>query len=99
MVRNNEMYKLINALISAGIPFEVGPDVCDTVQIWYPNRANSEADVVCHKYSSGGAEGLLEVMGSLSYQQDDNVEGYLTAEVVFQRMVLEDCRHKLRKGV
>ena len=87
-----EMYKLINLLISAKIPFEVG-DCFGTPQVRYPSTENCVCDAICHGGSYGHEEGLLEIMG-LAADPDDDVEGWLTAEEVFKR-ISED--HKRRE--
>lgn len=78
-----EMYKLINLLIKAKIPFEVTENM-DTPQVWYPSKESHICDAICHSGSYGHEQGLLEIMG-LTIDSDD-VEGYLTAEEVFERI-------------
>lgn len=39
-------------------------------------------DAICHRYSYGHEEGLLEVMGLPSLCTDDSVCGWLTAEEI-----------------
>lgn len=78
-----EMYKLINLLIKAKIPFEVSENM-DTPQVWYPSKKNHVCDAICHKWSSGHEKGLLEIKGLTTDSED--VEGYLTAEEVFERI-------------
>ena len=44
-------------------------------------------DAICHRYSYGGPEGLLEIMGCIVRSDcDDDVEGFLTAEDVLARL-------------
>ena len=44
-------------------------------------------DAICHDFSYGHEEGLLEIMGSLVREDiGDEVEGWLTAEAVIERM-------------
>ena len=83
----NEMTTLIDRLISANIPFELTTDCCGNKngQLWYPSCENNVCDVICHEYSYGGKEGLLEIMG-LSDDEEDDVTGWLTAENVFARI-------------
>lgn len=78
-----EMYKLINLLIKAKIPFEV-TEMVDTPQVWYPSEDICICDVICHSGSYGHEKGLLEIMGLTA--DSDDVEGYLTAEEVFERI-------------
>lgn len=81
-----EMAVLIQKLKEANIPFELTTDAVGNPnnQVWYPNRQNKICDVICHKYSYGGEEGLLEIMGLTD--NEDGVEGYLTADEVFSRI-------------
>ena len=89
-----QMATLAEKLTQAGIPFEtvyMNKDLYSRAgesvpQIWYPNRKKNVCDVICHKYSYGGDRGLLEIMGLVSEECDDDVEGYLTAEEVFKRI-------------
>lgn len=79
-----ESANLVRLLVAAGIPHEVRT-IYDGVQIFYPNLF-PVGDVVCHNFSYGGKYGLLEVMGvGVSEEAGDSVEGYLTAETVFDR--------------
>lgn len=43
-------------------------------------------DAVCHDYSYGHEEGLLEIMGILVADFEDDVEGYLTADEILYRL-------------
>ena len=79
-----EMYKLINLLISAKIPFEV-VELYDMPYVCYPSAENCICDAVCHGDSYGHEQGLLEIMG-LNTDPTDDVEGWLTAEEVFKRI-------------
>ena len=79
-----ESANLVRLLVAAGIPHEVRT-IYDGVQILYPNLF-PVGDVVCHNFSYGGRYGLLEAMGvGVSEEAGDSVEGYLTAETVFDR--------------
>lgn len=61
--------------------------IFDGWQIQFLNPANGFiiSDVVCHRYSYGGLSGLLEQQGLLPEYVDDDIEGWLTAEKVFER--------------
>lgn len=87
-----EMYKLINLLISAKIPFEV-VELYDTPQVCYPSNSSRICDVVCHSGSYGHEQGLLEIMG-LNIDTTDDVEGWLTADEVFKRISQDYERNK-----
>ena len=82
-----EIERLVGMLTNADIPFEVTVDVMGNSnnQIWYPNFEKHICDVICHEYSYGGKDGYLEIMG-LSDNEYDDVEGWLTAEQVFERI-------------
>ena len=77
---------LANMLFDHNIPFEVTTDAegNENNQIWYPSREKSVCDVICHKYSYGYECGLLEMMGLTT--TEDDVDGYLTPEDVFERI-------------
>lgn len=80
-----ESANLVRLLVAAGVPHEVRT-IYDGVQICYPNLDRSVGDVVCHNFSYGGKYGLLEIMGvGVSEDVWDSVEGWLTAETVFDR--------------
>ena len=81
----SEMITLIDKLQSVGIPHEVvRQDLFDSIQVCYPSREHCICDAICHQYSYGGKEGLLEIMGLAD--TEDGVEGWLTADDVFARM-------------
>lgn len=82
--------KLSDMLTAANIPYELTTDAegNSNNQLWYPNRENNIMDAICHKYSYGGDEGLIEIMGLLTEEEAeyDDVIGYLTPEDVFERI-------------
>ena len=94
----NEMEKLIVCLETLKIPHEITQMTLfdNKPQIWYPNQKEKVMDVICHKYSYGGEEELLEIMGLLTPEEErcDDVVGYLTAENVLGRII----KHR-EKGV
>ena len=78
-----EMDKLEQGLQEKGINYlrhTRGWDFTDQILVY--NDENEVAwDAICGAYSYGGPEGLLEVMGlTISPDNEDDVEGYLTAE-------------------
>ena len=80
-----EMGKLGNLLLNTGIPFEVVRHPMNhTPMIKYPNDDKCICSVVCHDFSYGGKQGLLEVMGLV--KDDEDVEGFLTANEVYNRI-------------
>jgi hypothetical protein len=50
-----------------------------------PKTGKVISDAVCHKFSYGGNTGLLEQRQLLPDYIDDDVEGWLTAEKIFER--------------
>lgn len=79
-----EMDKLAAGLTEKGIQFTYKP-LFDGVQIWC-----SDWDAVCHWFSYGHEKGLLEIMGSIVQSDDDDVEGWLTAEEILSRLQPEE---------
>lgn len=94
-----EMEKLINKLAKADVPYELTV-LYNTIQVWYPSADDYVADVVCHEWSYGYKEGLLEIMGLVDETKtDDIVEGYLTADEIFERIAKHYRTHKTAKEV
>lgn len=79
-----EIKALCNMLLMAGIPFSF-QTFDEGYQVCYPNTIDTVCSIICHKYSYGHENGLLEIMGLVEIE-DDEVEGYLTAEEVFKRI-------------
>lgn len=87
-MKMTEMSKLFLLLADADIPFETH-EIFGTMQICYPTIKNRICDAICHEFSYGHEEGLLEIMGLVDPEicdDVDDVEGYLTAEEVFARI-------------
>lgn len=88
MTNNTEINKLAVLLAKADIPFEIVAWVLDgeaTIQIASPNKKNCVVDAVSHKFSYGGNEGLLEVLGSANPNlPNEDVVGWCTADKAFQ---------------
>ena len=86
----NAIKKLSDMLTAANIPYELTTDPMGNSdnQLWYPNYENNVMDAICNKYSYGGNEGLIEIMGLLTEEEAeyDDVIGYLTPENVFERI-------------
>ena len=81
----NEMNKLVVILAKAGVEFEIGTFIVgggSTFQICSPSKKNCKVDAISHKYSYGGPEGLIEVLGTADEVNapNDDVMGWLTAE-------------------
>lgn len=75
-----EINKLAEGLAERGIKYIIRKGF-DGFQI-----ITKDWDVICHQYSYGGDEGLLEAMGTIVRVDDDDVEGCLTAEEVLKRV-------------
>lgn len=85
-----QMELLIETLKTVGIPFEITENLfTHTPQLWYPCKADPVCDVICHQYSYGGSEGLLEIMGLLTDEEAeyDSVKGWLDAVNVGTRII------------
>ena len=87
---SSEMIKLKNKLEDVNIPFVAEYDDFYRLHIMYPNNWNNSCrcSVICHEYSYGFEEGLLEIMGLLTEEEkeSDDVVGWLTADNVFERI-------------
>jgi hypothetical protein len=81
-----EMLKLAEMLTAAEIPHVTFPRR-DGLQLLYPGRGDWICSVICFDGSYGYEEGLLEIMGLTHCGQ--SVEGYLTAENVFERIAAD----------
>lgn len=85
-----EMRKLAEMLRSAQIPHDMFMSR-NVLQLLYPRKDNWICSVICFPCSCGYEEGLLEIMGLTHSGQ--SVEGYLTAEDVFER-IAEDYKQR-----
>lgn len=80
-----EIEKLDKMLSKANANYELC-NVHDGYQILlFDENDEIIADAICHGGSYGHTEGLLEIMGKGVKAEDDDVEGWLTAEQVFDR--------------
>lgn len=77
--------RLASLCSAEDIPFVMRPQF-NGLQLVYPRLETWELDVICHDYSYGHEQGLLEVMGAICQAYDDDVEGYLDVEEVFERI-------------
>ena len=83
-----ELLKLRKLLRKEGIPFEsIHSEWVGKMypHLYYPQRENFICSIICHPYAYGYYNGLLEIMG-LVEDTEDSVEGYLSAEEVFERI-------------
>lgn len=75
-----EMQKLADGLAKMGIGF-------DTRRLFGGIQIRThDWDAVCHSYSYGGDVGLIEIMGTIVQDDEDSVEGYLTADEILARL-------------
>ena len=83
-----EMELLKRMLKEANIPYTIEKDFFGNDQIWYPSRENVICDVICNMASYGYSEGLLEMMGLLTPEEEeyDSVIGWMTSIDVFTRI-------------
>ena len=83
-----ELFKLRRMLREAGIPMQTTHNTWSGKSyphLYYPQRDNFVCSIICHPYAYGYDFGKLEIMGLVKHT-DDSVEGYLTAEDVFERI-------------
>ena len=82
-----EFNKLKKLLDDNDIPFEVNYfNETGTHQIVYPAYGpERKSDVVISPFSYGGNSGLLEQMGLLPERMEEEVQGWLDADTVFER--------------
>ena len=80
-IYTEEMKKLAEGLVERGIAFTFTP-IYEGCQI----IVKDTWDAVCHEFSYGGKHGLLEIMGTLVHNDNDDVEGYLTTEDILKRL-------------
>ena len=82
-----EIKKLADGLIEKGIAFTFLA-LHDGYQVVVNNPKTQEYkwDAVCHNFSYGHDEGLLEIMGDIVDNEFDAVEGWLTAEDILKRL-------------
>lgn len=84
-----EMEKLIAACDALGLHYALqNHNATNTVVVQLLDNNNEYlGDAICHKYSYGGPEGLLEIMGKGC---DGDVRGWLTAKDVIDIWTAED---------
>ena len=78
----SEMYAFIRGLAERRIPF-ICRGLYDGMQVI---AADESWDVVCHGFSYGHEDGLLEIMGDFCENESDSVEGWLAADTILSRM-------------
>lgn len=92
-----EPLRLASMCLANNIPFEIG-ELFGGLIVCYPCAGElCVSDAVCHDGSYGREKGLLEIMGLVEDEEDD-VEGYLTAEEVFMRWNEHWLKHHNTEG-
>lgn len=85
MNKYNEIFVLKRKLEKAKIPFRMRP-LLGGYQIGYPTLGGDRVcSIIEHSGSYGNEVDKLEIMG-LANDREDSVEGYLTADDVFNRI-------------
>lgn len=83
-----EFRKVAEYLTAVGIKYEL--DICrDGWQIGVPQlprHGDYDFDIIIHRGSYGHEVGLLEVMGCISENEYDSVEGWLDAGDIIDRI-------------
>ena len=81
-----EPLRLASMCLAHNIPFDIA-EMFHGLIIFYPYQGEGYvSDAICHDGSYGRHEGLLEIMGLVNEEEvGDSVEGFLTAEQVFER--------------
>ena len=59
--------------------------------IVYDSRGKRQWDAVCCCFSYGHKDGLLEIMGTIVKDKKMEVEGYLTAQDIIERLEETKC--------
>ena len=77
-----EIHKLDKLLTDANIPHTFS-SFFDGWQVCYPTDQHCVLDAIEHLYSYGSDKDLIEIMGLIK-SDSDNVEGWLSAEEVFE---------------
>lgn len=82
-----EIIRLHEMLVNANIPHNFNK-LLGGYQITYPASENWVCSVIEHVGSYGHESNLLEIMGLLTKEEEENdsVVGYLTAENVYKRI-------------
>lgn len=89
----SELDKLEKYLKTAEILYErVDEDSFHQIRVYHTEGRTSgkkfvqDWDAICHPGSYGYENGLIEVMGSISENGENDVEGYLTADEIINRI-------------
>ena len=82
-INYTEMKKLIIGLGNLNIDFKIKPHHCGGIMVIVNDW---EWDAVLFPGSYGYEKGLIEICGSIVQNDEDDVEGYLTAEEILNRI-------------
>ena len=80
-----QITELTSLLVGTNIPFEL-TYLWKTPHIEYPSKENCVFSVICHSGAFGADQGLLEIM----YCDTQEVEGYLTAKQIYEKIKKHD---------
>lgn len=86
-----EMDKLEKYLKNNGYVYERDAQYDGEQIIVYDNRGRRQWDAVCHCFSYGHKDGLLEIMGTIVKDKEMEVEGFLTAQDIIERLEETKC--------
>lgn len=86
-----EMDKLEKYLKDNGYLYERNAEYDGEQIIVYDNRGRRQWDAVCHCFSYGHKDGLLEIMGTIVKDKEMEVEGFLTAQDIVERLEGVKC--------
>lgn len=85
-----EIKKLADGLMEKGIAFTFHhfseARMGYQIVVKDPETQKYKWDAVCHNFSYGNDEGLLEIMGDIVENDYDSVEGWLSAEDILKRL-------------
>lgn len=89
----SELNKLEAYLKDHNIPYERDDGALDLngifdrhIIIVYSQSGEREWDAICQYGSYGGDNGLIEIMGTIVQNDEDDVEGWLTADDIINRI-------------
>lgn len=84
---STELRKVIDFMLEYGLSFDLRPHAGGWI-LCYPVFKDDERefDIICHDRSYGHEHGLLEVMGAICEDDCDDVEGWLDADTVLNRI-------------
>lgn len=82
-----ELDKLENYLKNHNYEYDRHPlNEGEQIVVFIKGTDSWDFDAVCSPFTYGGNEGLLEIMGTIVENEEDEVEGYLTTEEIIDRL-------------